>query len=154
MGSCGGHCGYGWYRVVQFREVSWLLSLSGDLFSARVAQAFFSVSGASSRVPPQVVLSATDSPTGLATTHTLHEPPRAYLQLLGTAHSTIAESCLGYLNFQQVRARPSLSQSPTPNLPFLHLQHAPPQLPTHCFSNILLSLGGPRAKRSIRRARN
>ena len=85
---------------------------------------------------------------------TLHEPPRAYLQLLGTAHSTIAESCLGYLNFQQVRARPSLSQSPTPNLPFLHLQHALPQPPTHCFSNILLGLGGPRAKRSIRRARN
>ena len=47
---------------------------------------------------------------------TLHEPPRAYPQLPSTAHSTIAETGLGCLILQQVKARPSLSQSPTRTL--------------------------------------
>ena len=40
---------------------------------------------------------------------TLHEYLRAHPQLFGTAHSTIAETCLSYLNSQQVKA---LSSSP------------------------------------------
>ena len=50
---------------------------------------------------------------------TLQEYLRAHPELFGAAHSTIAETCLSYLNSQQVKA---LSTYPTPNLqstPFL-----------------------------------
>jgi len=50
---------------------------------------------------------------------TLQEYLRAHPELFGTAHSVIAETCLSYLNSQQVRA---LSTSPSPDLrgtPFL-----------------------------------
>jgi len=50
---------------------------------------------------------------------TLQEYLRAHPQLLGAAHSTIAETCLSYLNLQQVKA---LSTTPSPDLrgtPFL-----------------------------------
>jgi len=50
---------------------------------------------------------------------TLQEYLRAHPKLFGTAHSTIAETCLSYLNSQQVKA---LSASPSPDLrsaPFL-----------------------------------
>jgi len=50
---------------------------------------------------------------------TLQEYLRTHPQLFGTAHSTIAETCLSYLNLQQVKA---LSTSPWPYLrstPFL-----------------------------------
>jgi len=50
---------------------------------------------------------------------TLQEYLRAHPQLFGTAHSTIAETCLSYLNSQQVMA---LSTTPSPDLqstPFL-----------------------------------
>jgi len=51
--------------------------------------------------------------------YTLQEYLRAHPQLFNTAHSTIAESCLSYLNLQHVRA---LSTIPSPDLqstPFL-----------------------------------
>ena len=51
--------------------------------------------------------------------YTLQEYLRAHPELFGTVHSTIAETCLSYLNSQQVRA---LSTSPSPDLqgtPFL-----------------------------------
>ena len=44
---------------------------------------------------------------------TLQEYLRAHPQLIGTAHSTIAETCLSYLNSQQVKA---LSTTPFPDL--------------------------------------
>ena len=50
---------------------------------------------------------------------TLQEYLRAHPGIFGTTHSTIAETCLSYLNSQQVKA---LSASPTPNFqntPFL-----------------------------------
>jgi len=50
---------------------------------------------------------------------TLLEYLRAHTELFGTTHSTIAETCLSYLNSQQVKA---LSTSPSPDLqgtPFL-----------------------------------
>jgi len=50
---------------------------------------------------------------------TLQEYLLAHPELFGTPHSTIAETCLGYLNSQQVKA---LSTSPPPNfrdVPFL-----------------------------------
>jgi len=50
---------------------------------------------------------------------TLQEYLRAHPQLLGAAHSTITETCLSYLNLQQVKA---LSTTPYPDLrgtPFL-----------------------------------
>jgi len=50
---------------------------------------------------------------------TLQEYLRAHPELFCTAHSTIAETCLSYMNSQQVKA---LSASPTPDLrstPFL-----------------------------------
>jgi len=50
---------------------------------------------------------------------TLEEYLRAHPQLFSTAHSTIAETCLSYLNLQQVKA---LSTTPSPDLqspPFL-----------------------------------
>ena len=50
---------------------------------------------------------------------TLQEYLRAHPELFGTVHSTIAETCLSYLNSQQVKA---LSTSPSPDLqwtPFL-----------------------------------
>ena len=50
---------------------------------------------------------------------TLHEYLRAHPEPFGTAHSTIAETCLSYLNSQQVKV---LSTSPSPDLqstPFL-----------------------------------
>jgi len=50
---------------------------------------------------------------------TLQEYLLAHPELFGTPHSTIAETCLGYLNSQQVKA---LSASPPPNfreVPFL-----------------------------------
>ena len=50
---------------------------------------------------------------------TLQEYLRSRLELFGTAHSTIAETCLSYLNSQQVKA---LSTTPFPDLqstPFL-----------------------------------
>ena len=50
---------------------------------------------------------------------TLLEHLRAHGELFGTAHSTMAETCLSYLNSQQVKA---LSSSPSPDLqstPFL-----------------------------------
>jgi len=50
---------------------------------------------------------------------TLQEYLRAHPELFGTAHSTMAETCLNYLNSQQVKA---LSTSPAPDLlstPFL-----------------------------------
>jgi len=50
---------------------------------------------------------------------TLQEYLRAHSELFGTAHSTIAETCLSYLNSQKVKA---LSTSPSPDLqstPFL-----------------------------------
>ena len=50
---------------------------------------------------------------------TLQEYLRAHPQLFGTAHSTMAETCLSYLNSQQVKA---LSTTPSPDLqktPFL-----------------------------------
>ena len=50
---------------------------------------------------------------------TLQEYLRAHPALFGTAHSIIAETCLSYLNLQQVKA---LSTSPSPDLqsiPFL-----------------------------------
>ena len=50
---------------------------------------------------------------------TLQEYLRAHPQLFGAAHSTIAETCLSYLNSQQVKA---LSTAPSPDLqntPFL-----------------------------------
>ena len=50
---------------------------------------------------------------------TLQEYLRAHPNLFRTAHSTMAETCLSYLNLQQVKA---LSASPSPNLrstPFL-----------------------------------
>ena len=50
---------------------------------------------------------------------TLQEYLRAHPRLFVTTHSTIAETCLSYLNSQQVKA---LSASPTPNFqstPFL-----------------------------------
>jgi len=50
---------------------------------------------------------------------TLQEYLRTHPELFGTAHATIAETCLSYLNSQQVRA---LSTSPSPDLqgtPFL-----------------------------------
>jgi len=50
---------------------------------------------------------------------TLQEYLRTHPEFFGTAHSTIAETCLSYLNSQQVRA---LSTSPSPDLqgtPFL-----------------------------------
>jgi len=50
---------------------------------------------------------------------TLHEYLRAHPELFGTAHSTIAETCLSYLNSQQVKA---FSTTPSPDLqttPFL-----------------------------------
>ena len=45
---------------------------------------------------------------------TLADYLRVHTQLFGTAHSTIAETCLSYLNSQQVRA---LLTSPSPDLP-------------------------------------
>jgi len=50
---------------------------------------------------------------------TLQEYLRAHPELFGTAHSTIAETCLSYLNSQQIKA---LSTNPSPDLqstPFL-----------------------------------
>src|SRR5437588_589970 len=50
---------------------------------------------------------------------TLQEYLRAHPELFGTAHSSMAETCLSYLNSQQVKA---LSTSPSPDLrskPFL-----------------------------------
>jgi len=50
---------------------------------------------------------------------TLQEYLRAHPELFGTAHSTIAETCLSYLNSEQIKA---LSTSPSPDLqgtPFL-----------------------------------
>ena len=44
---------------------------------------------------------------------TLQEYLRAHSELFGTSHSTMAETCLSYLNSQQVRA---LSASPRPDL--------------------------------------
>ena len=44
---------------------------------------------------------------------TLQEYLRAHPELFGRAHSTIAETCLSYLNSQQVK---DLSTSPSPNL--------------------------------------
>ena len=50
---------------------------------------------------------------------TLQEYLRAHPNIFGAAHSTIAETCLTYLNSQQVKAFPA-SQSPDPqNTPFL-----------------------------------
>jgi len=48
---------------------------------------------------------------------TLHEHLRAHPDLFDAAHSAIAETCLSYLNSQQVKA---LSTSPSPNI-----QHKP-----------------------------
>jgi len=45
---------------------------------------------------------------------TLQEYLRAHAERFATAHSTIAETCLSYLNSQQVRA---LLTSPSPDLP-------------------------------------
>ena len=74
---------------------------------------------------------------------TLHEPPRAYPQLPATAHSTIAETCPGYLNLHKSKlAHPSPNLKPTPS-----------PSSTHCFSNILLSIGGVRATGSIQGVR-
>ena len=50
---------------------------------------------------------------------TLQEYLRAHPELFGAAHSTVAETCLSYLNSQQIKA---LSTSPSPDLrstPFL-----------------------------------
>ena len=50
---------------------------------------------------------------------TLQEYLRAHPELVGTAHSTMAETCLSYLNLQQVKG---FSTSPSPDLrdtPFL-----------------------------------
>ena len=50
---------------------------------------------------------------------TLHEYLRAHLELFGRAHAKIAETCLSYLNSDQVKA---LSTSPSPDprgMPFL-----------------------------------
>ena len=63
--------------------------------------------------------------------YTLHKPPG------------LIPSCL---ILWQVKARPSLSQSPTPAIPFLYLQHALLNL-QHTVSRIFSSvLGNPRAK--------
>jgi len=48
---------------------------------------------------------------------TLQEYLRAHPELFGTAHSTIAETCLSYLNSRQIMALPPVS--------FLHLQDTP-----------------------------
>ena len=48
---------------------------------------------------------------------TLQEYLRAHPELFGTAHSTIAETCLSYLNLPQIMALPAI--------PFLRLQDTP-----------------------------
>ena len=47
---------------------------------------------------------------------TFQEYLRAHPELFGTPHSTIAETCLGYLNSQHIKA---LSASPPPNLQYV-----------------------------------
>ena len=50
---------------------------------------------------------------------TLHEYLRAHPKLFGTAHSTIAETCLSYLNSQQIKALSTSSSSDLQSTPFL-----------------------------------
>jgi len=50
---------------------------------------------------------------------TLQEYLRAHPQLFGTAHSSIAETCLSYLNSQQVKALSPTSSPDLQNIPFL-----------------------------------
>jgi len=50
---------------------------------------------------------------------TLQEYLRAHTELFGTAHSTIAETCLSYLNSDQVKALPSDSFPDLQRTPFL-----------------------------------
>jgi len=71
---------------------------------------------------------------------TLQEYLRAHSELFGAAHSTMAETCLSYLNSQQVK---DLSASPSPD-----------PLSTLFFSNIPLYIGGSTRSGSFRIARN
>ena len=50
---------------------------------------------------------------------TLQEYLRAHPQLFGAAHSTIAETCLSYLNLQQVKALSPIAPSDLRSTPFL-----------------------------------
>jgi len=50
---------------------------------------------------------------------TLQEYLRAHPELLGTAHSTMAETCLSYLNSQQAKALPAVSRPDLQGTPFL-----------------------------------
>ena len=50
---------------------------------------------------------------------TLHEYLRAHPELFGAAHSTIAETCLSYLNSQQVKDLSTSSSSSLQSTPFL-----------------------------------
>jgi len=50
---------------------------------------------------------------------TLQEYLRAHPQLFGTAHSSIAETCLSYLNSQNVKALSPTSSPDLQNIPFL-----------------------------------
>ena len=50
---------------------------------------------------------------------TLHEYLRAHPRLFGTAHSTMAETCLSYLNSQKVKALPTKPFPDLQDIPFL-----------------------------------
>ena len=50
---------------------------------------------------------------------TLHEYLRAHPELFGTTHSTIAETCLSYLNSQQIKALPTIYPPDLQSAPFL-----------------------------------
>ena len=50
---------------------------------------------------------------------TLHEHLRAHPELFGTAHSTMAETCLSYLNSQQVKALSTIPSLDSQDTPFL-----------------------------------
>ena len=83
---------------------------------------------------------------------TLHEYLRAHPELFDTAHSTIAETCLSYLNSQQVK---SLSHTPflesyftSPSFIGMFL----PYIRTHLFSHILLCIGEPTQKGTFQTA--
>ena len=81
---------------------------------------------------------------------TLYEYLRAHPELFCTTHSTIAETCLSYLNSQQVKV---LSSSPFLDRdlenPYSDVDVSP--ISRHPFSRIFFSiLGNPRKKRPLR----
>jgi len=50
---------------------------------------------------------------------TLQEYLKAHVEFFGVAHATMAETCLSYLNSQQVKALPASSSPDLPSTPFL-----------------------------------